>query len=89
MANMVLNKTVLIFEGNVQLINVIIFILASVILLYSIGKLFHVSSLTLVFTFELMISNFYGINRKIDLIISNLSNIPQILSEFRTITSQL
>lgn len=69
--------------------NEIIFILASVILLYSIGKLFHVSSLILVFTFGLMISNFYGINRKFDLVTSNLSNIPQILSEFRIITSQL
>lgn len=68
--------------------NEIIVILALVILLYSIGKLFHISSLILVFTFGLILSNFHGINKKFDLVNCNINNMTNILKEFKEIIGQ-
>lgn len=68
--------------------NEIIFILALVILLYSIGKLFHISSLILVFTFGLILSNFQGINKKFDLVNCNINNMTNVLKEFKGIIGQ-
>lgn len=68
--------------------NEIIFILALVILLYSIGKLFHISSLILVFTFGLILSNFQGINKKFDLVNCNINNMTNVLKEFKEIIGQ-
>jgi Kef-type K+ transport system membrane component KefB len=68
--------------------NEAVFILAAVILLYSTGKLFHLSSLVLVFIFGLMLSNFYAINKKFDLVTGNLDLATKVLNEFRVVTNQ-
>lgn len=68
--------------------NEIIFILALVILLYSIGKIFHISSLILVFTFGVILSNFHGINKKFDLVNCNINNMINVLKEFKEIIGQ-
>jgi len=68
--------------------NETVFILASVILLYSIGKLYHLSALIVVFIFGLMLSNFYAINKKFELVNGNLSLAEKVLSEFNFVTKQ-
>lgn len=68
--------------------NETVFILASVILLYSIGKLYHLSALIVVFIFGLMLSNFYAINKKFELVNGNLNLAAKVLSEFNFVTKQ-
>lgn len=68
--------------------NEIIFILAIVILIYCVGKIFHISSLILVFTFGFILSNFHSINKRFDLVSCNINNMTKVLNEFRIIISQ-
>lgn len=76
------------FLGSLKQENKFIFILASIILLYSVGKLFHLSSLILVFIFGIIVNNFYGIHKKFAFEEYSIADTDKALNEFKTVIGQ-